>query len=240
MYKLDITMLSSVLWQQLSDEAADWLKSSLYRLAPDQSNSVTICENYLRYSAMAKRKLGSTLLKHLPENSSWQTDEVGRLLLLSQLLQVLPGEDRFELVKAVYKNADEYEQIAIVKGLEVTDETGQLTDLAISAGRTNDTKLFSAIALHNAYPARFYQERAFNQLVLKALFLDLDINQIIGLKQRQNRKLSALAIDLVNERLLAGRTPPDSILLAIDVAHLGSVDQACYLLLSTTDNHLIT
>jgi hypothetical protein len=89
--------------------------------------------------------------------------------------------------------------------------------------------LFAAIALNNDYPANHYEQRAYHQLVLKALFMDLDISQIIGLQQRKCPQLSALAIDLVNERLAADRQPPGSIWLAIDSEHLATPDLALFL-----------
>ncbi len=103
--------------------------------------------------------------------------------------------------------------------------------LALATGRTNSLNLFSALALNNRYPAKHYDERAFHQLVLKALFMDLDISHIIDLKQRLSATLSQLAIDLIKERIAAHRPPPTSISYAIQPLHLEKEDLQKYNLL---------
>ena len=40
--------------------------------------------------------------------------------------------------------------------------------------------MFEAIACENPYPARYFGDAAFSQLVLKADFMGLDIARIIG------------------------------------------------------------
>lgn len=89
--------------------------------------------------------------------------------------------------------------------------------------------LFSAIALHNAYPAKHYDNNAYEQLVLKALFLGLSISHIDSLPQHLHSGLSNKCMDLVRERLAANRNPPISIWLAVDIRHLDEASQALYL-----------
>ncbi len=223
-----ITDLAAALWAQLPDTATDWLKSAMAELSSTYADPERASELHLRYSAMARRKLGTELLAGLSNEAQWQTSEVGRLMLLAQLLEMSAGQNTRDLVRAAYKFGDEYEQVAIIKGLDLIDSEGQLTDLALATGRTNSLNLYAAIALNNPYPAHHYYERAFHQLVLKALFMDMDISQIMGLQERQSAELSMLAMDLVNERLAADRSPPKSIWLTIDYQHLDAANQAIY------------
>jgi hypothetical protein len=229
MEKRPATLLSnmiSTMWQQLPDAPADWLKTALHKLATARRECVV--DDHLKYSAMAKRKVGETPLIGAAGNADWSVDEVARLALLVKLLAVCPPTDAVERIKAAFKFGDENEQIAIIKGLSLIDANGELSDLAISTGRTNSLNLFGAIALNNDYANQHYDKRAYHQLVLKALFMDLDIGQMVGLKQHLCPELSALAIDLANERLAASRQPPGAIWLAIDVEHLNLGDQVTY------------
>jgi hypothetical protein len=218
--------LFTVLYSQLPDSGADWLKTVLDQLVTN--NDKNVIDDYLKYSAMAKRKLGATLLTDFRGEAAWRVDEAARLLLLTKLLSVCPPGDAPERIKMAFKFGDESEQITIIKGLSLIDKRGALRDLAISTGRTNSINLFAAIALNNDYASQHYEQSAYHQLVLKALFMDLDIGQMAGLHQHLCPQLSALAIDLVNERLAAGRQPPGSVWLAIDVSHLNATDKITY------------
>lgn len=236
MSRLYITDLATALWWQLSDDASDWLKTALHKLSPEE-NKTSVVEDHLRFSATARRKLGTKVLDDLPGRCQWQADEAGRLLLLAQLVET-SAINGAELIKAAFKFGDENEKMAIIKGLCLIDPEAQLVDLAVATGRTNSVDLFSAIALNNPYPVQNYDDRAFHQLVLKSLFMDLDIKMMIGLKSRLSPKLSALAMDLVNERLAAGRIPPISIWLAIDFIDLRPAEQTTYLTFVTDEEPL--
>lgn len=221
-------LLTSALSKQLDSLDADWLNTALVKIAASDDLQ-TASELQLRYSAMARRKLGSAAISGLSEELHWHADQLGRILLISELLKLAKPVQVKDLINQVYKLADEYEKIAIIKGIDLLVESDLLVELALHTGRTNSISLFSAIALDNPYPALHYDDRAFNQLVLKALFMGLDIVDMIGLKSRSNLKLSELCADLVKERLLAGRQPPTSIWLAINYSHLSTKAKLCYL-----------
>lgn len=226
---LSIESLTTALWEQLPNDAVDWLKVALHKISAGGESEITVNEIQLHCSAIARRKSGTALLVDLPSASQWQMDEAIRVLLLSRLLEASTTGTAKSLIEAAYHFGDEYEKIAIIKGLGLLDSEGELVDLAILTGRTNSLNLFAAIALNNSYPALNYDDRAFNQLVLKALFMDLDIAHMTGLQQRLTPKLTALCFDLVKERMAADRDPPHSIWLAINFSDLSAADQDVYL-----------
>lgn len=85
----------------------------------------------------------------------------------------------------------------------------------MQAGRTSNSQVFAALALDTLYPSRHYPERAFHQLVLKALGMGLDVSRLLGLSQRQGVTLNQLALDLLDEQLAAARPVSGGLYLAI-------------------------
>ena len=71
--------------------------------------------------------------------------------------------------------------------------------------RTNIKGVFEAIAHRNPYPARYFDEVAFNQLCLKALFVGSHLYLIHGLTSRLNERLSRMMTDYAFERWAASR-----------------------------------
>jgi len=219
--------LTEMLQQQLSDEQSEWLNDAILNI---QSNHDTQ-DAQLRLSAMASRKLTSEAIHKLP--GIWNIAEVARVLLLQTYIDSIKNNNaqnyRYDAIWQAYLIGDENEKTAYIKGLSMLDPKGELLDIALHTGRTNNVFLFSAIALHNAYPAKHYDNNAYVQLILKALFLGLNISHIPSLPQRLHSDLSNKCMDLVRERLTANRNPPISIWLAVDIRHLDEASQALYL-----------
>lgn len=169
--------------------------------------------------AMARRKLGDSLLDpDLAVLPGWRQCDAGRVLLLLEALRnpkLIAALDGEKLVWRAYKLGDEYEKEAILKGLSLLDPAGELSQLAVDACRTNILPMLAAVALFNAYPATFFAEHEFNQMVLKSLFLGLDIVHVGDLSRRANPALSRMCFDYLRERLAANRDLPASIWLAI-------------------------
>jgi hypothetical protein len=163
-----------------------------------------------------------------PQN--WDASDGARILLLHHLLTsglntfdpphpelktgaVSSGNRR--LLEA-YKVGDEKERCAILKGLLLLDPEAKLQATAVDAGRTNSLEVFSALAVGNPYPYLYYSEAEFNQLVLKALFLELDLKHVFGLSKRLNQPLVQMCTDFAEERRAAGRSVPESIKLVLE------------------------
>ena len=174
--------------------------------------------------AMAKRKVGHQPLINDPAVMHWQADEVARVLFIFTALEITAqskqGLQDKELLTLLYQQGDEYEKEAILKGLSLLDSKGDLAELAQDSCRTNIITLFTAISQHNPYPAKFFSEGLFNQMILKSLFTDINIETIIGLRQRVNESMSIMCFDYVRERISASRSIPASIWLTIDLSLL--------------------
>jgi len=136
--------------------------------------------------------------------SFWTVSEFIRINMLMELT-FLGGEEFLNLIKNIFGTADLDERVAILKGLSILPYQSRLTEIASEGVRSNSKLLFEAIALNNPFPCDFFNESQWNQMVLKAAFIDSSISDIFGLERRANAALSDMAIDLVHERKAAGR-----------------------------------
>ena len=90
-------------------------------------------------------------------------------------------------------------------------------DLSIARGLAYYTgPVFEAVACHNPYPFDYFDEGAWNQMVVKCVFTGAPINSIVGLEQRRNPELLQMLRDLVSERHAAGRSVPDAVHAYVD------------------------
>ena len=62
----------------------------------------------------------------------------------------------------------------------------------------------------NKYPSLFFDHTCFKQLVLKCLFLNMDLRHLVGVEQRMTEDILDSANDYFRERQLADRPLPTS------------------------------
>jgi hypothetical protein len=77
--------------------------------------------------------------------------------------------------------------------------------------------VFEAIAHDNPYPAAYFPDAAFDQLVLKAIFLGVPVDRIVGLGERVTEVTARMARDYADERRAAGRDVPDDVGKILDL-----------------------
>jgi len=135
--------------------------------------------------------------------SHWDSLQAARTFLLLQLPQ--EKTSWMATVQQLFETADMYEQQALYAALPLLPFAEDLVPRAIEGCRTNMSLVFDAIALNNPYPARFFPEANWNQLVLKAIFMQRPLYQIQQLDERRNSALAAMATDFAHERWAAGR-----------------------------------
>jgi hypothetical protein len=195
------------LTQQLNEIELQWWRQAQERLAqhPDANTAALL-------SSQCKRNLKEHAL---PTSGGWSHIQLARALLLAQVLEQHPLDGQLPLLRQLFLWGDDQEKIATLKALDWLDSRGLCVELALQAGRTSNSQVFAALALDTHYPLRHYPERAFHQLVLKALGMGLDVRRLIGLTQRLSVTLNQLALDLLDEQLAAERTVSVGLPLAI-------------------------
>lgn len=222
MIQVAYAKIQTELERLLSDERMQWLQSAIGGIKASQD----VVNDLLKFSAGARRVLGQDKLARGAKTeivgdgvalpiSHWTTADAGRALLILQAL--LSASELSDLiVRSYFEQGDESEIAIIVRVVNLLENAERYKFYVREVGRTNSKPLYAALAQHNPYPARFYDDHEFNQLVLKALFIGIGIDTVIGLRDRANAELSKMCEDYIDERLAAGRTIPPDIWLALE------------------------
>ena len=135
--------------------------------------------------------------------SHWDLLQTARTILLLQLPQEKTAW--FKAINQLFETGDMHEQQALYSALPLMPFSEDLLPRAIDGCRTNMTVIFDAIALNNPFPANYFPEANWNQMVLKAVFMQRPLYRIQGLEKRRNLPLANIASDFAHERWAAGR-----------------------------------
>jgi|GEM_PF-93511 len=133
----------------------------------------------------------------------WTLLQVARTYLMMSL--ELEKEQWFKAINQLFETGDLYEQQALFAALPVLPFHNELIPRAIDGLRTNISVVFDAIALNNPFPSQYFPEGNWNQMVLKAIFMQRPLYRIQNLNKRRNLALADIARDFAHERWAAGR-----------------------------------
>lgn len=134
----------------------------------------------------------------------WRSDQLGRSLLVLALAE--RGREEFlDKLEKLHTSADMGEAEALYLSLPIFPWPEDLTDRAAEGIRSNITSVFEAVALDNPYPGDHLEDEAWNQMVLKALFVGSPLYRIQKLEHRTNAELARMLTQYAHERWSAGR-----------------------------------
>lgn len=135
--------------------------------------------------------------------SDLSVDQAARLVLL---LATQTPADRFaHRLEQLCVTADVAELVLLYRGLPLYPEPERYRLRAAEGIRTNMRAVFEAVAHRNPYASEQLPEDAWNQLVLKALFVGSALHPIVGLDRRANPRLARMLSDYAHERWSASR-----------------------------------
>jgi hypothetical protein len=136
---------------------------------------------------------------------SWSVDQAGRTLLLL----ALPHDNSEGYVRSldqVFSAADMGELVALYQSLPLLPHPELHRHRTAEGIRSNMSNVFQAIALRNPYPANYLDNAAWNQMILKAVFVGSPLHLIWGLDRRANPELARMLADYAHERWAAKRS----------------------------------
>ena len=218
-----ISLLHAGLACTVQPEAVAWLDTELER----QRGSVD--ERRLVVSlGLAGRKVGRADLVLSDTDraaarsvrASWQpewwgSDEAVRVALV---LATYRGDDEVfaARIERLCAAGGVTELVAYLKGFAVFPAPVALNPRAREGARASMRPPFEAIACRNPFPFDYFDEAAWNQMVVKCVFTGISIETIVGLRERRNPEVVRILRDLVAERTAAGRPLPDEVHSYID------------------------
>jgi len=126
-------------------------------------------------------------------------------------LLALPAGDAENYSRSLdrlFADADEGELVTLYQALPLLPHPATHRARTAEGIRTNMKTVFDAIAVDNPYPSEMLEEPAWNQLVLKCLFVGTRLDGVQGLDDRANPTLARMLCDFAHERWSAGRPVP--------------------------------
>lgn len=204
-----LNTLRDLLYSRAAPSQVGWLEERMTVL----SESVSRADFYMTYTLIRSR-FGDELLEisfnkedvfrgYLSSQKA-SLSEVARIYLICTLLTKKP-EDYLGAVRKLTEVADSAELITFLKYLFFLPHASEFKSTATNALRTNIEPVFDAIALDNPYPKDFFNEQQWNQMYLKAAFMQRPLLRIFGVEERANQDLSRIISDYAHERWAASR-----------------------------------
>ncbi len=209
-------LLDTWLSRRLKGEALAWLADACARSAAP-ARSAAERALFLAFSA-ASRSVGradlSPTASELGEAEAatvrldprgWSVDQAARV----RLVLSLPHGDAAAWLAALdrlFAASGLEELVALYQGLALLPHPALLRARAAEGVRSSMRAVFAAVALDNPYPEAWLEEGAWNQLVLKCLFVECRLTRVIALDRRANPALTRMLCDYAHERWAAKRT----------------------------------
>ncbi len=196
--------------RRLDPGLAEWLRTQCAQIrdgAPERTLHLSF--------GLALRKVGHAPLSATSDEQSqafsghpgwdlrdWTVDQVARLALL---LALPVSEQSKRAVLALFQTADLGEHVALIRGLFLLPQAADLLHIGREAIRSNMGDVFFAVTQRNPYAAEHFDDIAWNQMIVKCLFLDLPLRGVFGVDTRTNLDLARMLTGLARERWAAAR-----------------------------------
>ncbi|MEZ4969099.1 MAG: EboA domain-containing protein [Flavobacteriaceae bacterium] len=203
------SQLLKILEDNVGKENRQWLLSKIEDIVETESAK----DLYLTYSLVSTKirsdkelslLLDDMELKRYLEIQGANLQQMARIYLLYKVLEA--KEDFFRAkVANIIEVADKGELETFLKFLVLLPHPENYKFQAVEALRTNISTVFDAIALNNPYPALYFNEQQWNQMYLKAAFMQQNLNKIVQVDERGNKELARIISDYAHERWAASR-----------------------------------
>lgn len=205
-------LLYEWLTRQVSAEQRSWLDNKLEQFTRQGADRLLFMAfgSIPRYTGKADLELRPGDLEAANaaragwDPSQWSLDQAGRALLLLSL----PAKDShnyYTTLEKLFNAADVSEQVALYQSLPLLPHPELFVARAAEGLRTNMGAVFNAVALCNPFPGDYFEPLAWNQMILKAVFVGSPLHLIQQLDQRANADLARMLSDYAHERWAAGR-----------------------------------
>lgn len=207
-----IELLMSWIARQASAETLEWIRDKQEQIAQGGPDWVLFSSfsGASRYTGKSLLKLEDSDLARAHQArpdwnpAGWSIDEAARSLFVLSYPSADP-KAYLGILDKIFETADVGESVALYQTLPLFPHQASFVDRASEGTRTNMTSVFEAVAHRNPFPAEYFEENAWNQMVLKCCFVGAHLHPIFGLEDRANANLARMLVDYAHERWAASR-----------------------------------
>ena len=207
-YSIKGKRIGEILDNNLTEADINWIKENLDSIILTRETS----KLYMLYSLLGSR-IGTNPVSFesdgIPEATYLLSQGINQreLTRLYLLITVLETDFEYFSVKVakIIELADRSELITFLKYLILLPKADYFKPMAVEALRTNMTPVFEAISMKNPYPSNYFDDQQWNQMYLKAAFMQLNLSAIVDIDERSNAELSRIISDYAHERWAASR-----------------------------------
>jgi hypothetical protein len=204
--------IGAMLERRLPKPAADWLGRASAELegVVEDSRFCALISQASRYaprgplapSAEEVRRANEVLEGWNPER--WTTLDALRvaLMLAREDLAEKRGADA---VEETFRYAEVGELVALYRSLAHLPKAERFAWRAGEGARSSMRVVFEAACCDTPYPFRYFDDVAWRQAVIKALFVEAPLWRVWNLDARLDAELARMALDLADERRSAAR-----------------------------------
>jgi hypothetical protein len=209
--KLTIDFLQEILQNRTEKTSLDWLAQQAQKIQSLGSSTsfflaFSQASRYFKKTplnlSLEQKQAASALIPGF-DPSHWDLLQTARTSLLLHFPQ--EKTSWFKAINQLFETADMHEHQALFAALPLLPFQEDLIPRAIDGLRTNISSVFDSIALNNPFPAKYFPEANWNQMVLKAVFMQRPLFRIDRFEDRRNLSLATIASDFAHERWAAGR-----------------------------------
>lgn len=205
-----IQLLGSIIQRHISADAWNWIC--------ERKNASIGSPGFNTAFAAMPRKTGKAVIQITEEDKkqlsslrpgftihNWSIDRLSRVWLLLHA-DVADEEKYFQTIDHLFLSAEMNELVALYSTLPLLAYPERWRKRCADGIRSNIGGVLEAIICNNPYPSEQLDEKAWNQLVLKAFFTEKPVHEIVGFDKRVNQELANILSDYAHERWAAGRT----------------------------------
>lgn len=133
--------------------------------------------------------------------STWTKQDLVRVILM---ISLDPSKNK-QILGSFFESAEMLELVSFFKGLFLLENANDFTGSVEEGIRTNMANVFDSFTAGNPYAQKYLEEWAWNQLVLKAFFMDRPLFTIHNVDKGLNQTLADILQDYIRERWAASR-----------------------------------
>jgi hypothetical protein len=246
-----LSFVQQLLAARLDPKAADFVRTTQQEIQANIVDKrftvlISLASRYIPRSTLSPSDAELALAEQLLPGwnpASWSMLEAVRVsfILANKDVAAADFAGRFS---QWFTYADEGEQCAYYRAIPLLPEPQRFVWRAAEGCRTNMRSIFMSVACDSPFPVKHFDEVAWNQLVVKALFTETPLWRVYGLDSRLSDTLAVMVLDYMDERRSAGRSIPIDAWLclgkyqdsrvdaAIAAALAGDSQQACAAILT--------